>query len=239
MVVTNPPFSLFKEYIALLIEYNKKFIVIGNMNAITYKDFFQYIKDNKLWAGYGFNLSMIFRTPYKNTLESNRKYVLSRGYDPDKNYVKNPGMCWYTNIDIKKRNEKMILFRKYDKERYPNYFNFDGIDVNKVDDIPIDYKGYMGVPITFLDKYNPEQFKLIGLGTYVEKKYIHTVTENKKTIEYIDKKTNESKWVFPYTVNERKIGNSLRIEENGKPTSSPYGRIVIKAIESEEKNNEN
>ena len=117
-----------------------------------------------MWIGYGFNLSMVFRTTYVNTLEANRKYVKSKGYDPDKNFVKTPAIAWYTNVDIKKRHEDLILYRNYTPEEYPKYYNFDAIHIEKVTDIPKDYKGIMGVPITFMDKYNPEQFEIIGLG---------------------------------------------------------------------------
>ena len=164
IVVTNPPFSLFREYIAQLIKYEKKFLVIGNMNAITYKEIFALIKDNKMWLGNGFNLSMIFKTTYANTVEGNRQYVRSKGYDPDKNYVKTPAIAWFTNLDIQKRHEDMILYKHYSPEEYPKFFNFDGINIDRVTDIPMDYDGAMGVPITFLDKYNPDQFEIIGLG---------------------------------------------------------------------------
>ena len=164
LIVTNPPFSLFREYVALLMKYEKKFIVLGNMNSITYRDIFALLKENRLWIGYGFNLSMVFRTTYVNTLEANRKYVKSKGYDPDKNFVKTPAIAWYTNVDIKKRHEDLILYRNYTPEEYPKYYNFDAIHIEKVTDIPKDYKGIMGVPITFMDKYNPEQFEIIGLG---------------------------------------------------------------------------
>lgn len=162
IVVTNPPFSLFREYVAQLMKYNKKFIVIGNMNAITYKEVFSFIKGNKLWIGYGFNLSMIFRTTYPNLLEANRKYVKSKGYDPDKNYVKTPAIAWFTNLDIKKRHTDLILFKHYTEEEYPKYDNYNAINVDKVTNIPMDYFGTIGVPITFLDKYNPEQFEILG-----------------------------------------------------------------------------
>lgn len=164
IVVTNPPFSLFREYLAQLVKYDKKFIVLGNMNAITYREVFSLIKTNRMWIGYGFNLSMIFKTTYPNLLEANRKYVQSKGYDPDKNYVKTPAIAWFTNLDIKKRHEEMILYKHYSPEEYPTYENFEAINVDKVSDIPCDYEGNIGVPITFLDKYNPEQFAIIGLG---------------------------------------------------------------------------
>ena len=161
IVVTNPPFSLFREYVAQLVKYEKKFIVLGNMNALTYREIFPLFKENKIWIGYGFNLSMVFKTTYPNMLEANRKYVISKGYDPDKNYVKTPAIAWFTNIDIQKRHEDLILYKSYNPEEYPKYDNYDAIEVSKTAEIPCDYDGVMGVPITFLDKYNPEQFELI------------------------------------------------------------------------------
>ena len=166
IVVTNPPFSLFREYVAQLIRYNKKFIILGNMNAIKYKEIFPYIIENKIWIGYGFNLSMVFKTTYPNLLEANRKYVRSKGYDPDKNFVKTPAIAWYTNIDIHKRHEKLILYKHYSPTEYPRYDNYNAINIDKVTDIPCDYEGLMGVPITFLDKHNPEQFELVGVANH-------------------------------------------------------------------------
>lgn len=179
IVITNPPFSLFREYISQLMEYEKKFIVLGNMNAITYKEVFPLIKDNLIWAGYGFNLSMIYKTPYVNELEANRKFVISHGYDPDDGYVKVPAVCWFTNLDIEKRHDKMTLWKDYEdnKEDYPQYDNYNAIEVGKVSEIPRDYYGVMGVPITFLSSHSPEQFKIlglsqkVGLGLHSTKKY--------------------------------------------------------------------
>ena len=161
IVVTNPPFSLFREYVAQLIKYDKKFLILGNMNAITYKEIFPLLKGNRLWIGNGFNLSMVFRTTYPNKLEANRKYVISKGYNPDDNYVKTPAIAWYTNLDLQKRHEELILYKHYTPEEYPHYDNYDAINVDKVTDIPVDYDGIMGVPITFMDKYNPDQFEII------------------------------------------------------------------------------
>lgn len=163
IVVTNPPFSMFREYMAQLMEYGKKFLVIGNMNAITYKEIFPLIKENKLWCGYGFNLSMVYKAPYENLLEANRKFVEQKGCDPN-NHIKVPGICWFTNLPHDKRNHPMDLCRWYEKEsqNYPKYSNYDAIEVSKVCNIPADYQGAMGVPITFLDKYCPEQFEIIG-----------------------------------------------------------------------------
>lgn len=161
IVVTNPPFSLFREYVAQLVKYDKKFLILGNMNAITYKEIFPLIKENKLWLGNGFNLSMIFKTTYPNKLEANRKYVISKGYNPDNNFVKTPAIAWYTNLDIQKRHEELIMYKHYTPEEYPHYDNYDAINVDRVVDIPMDYYGIIGVPITFMDKYNPDQFEII------------------------------------------------------------------------------
>ena len=164
IVVTNPPFSLFREYVNTLVKKGKKFIVLGSMNAITYKDVFSLLISNDLWAGYGFNLSMVYKTPYPNTLEANRKFVQARGFDPDDGYVKVPGITWFTNLDIKKRHEDMILVRRYSTDAYLSYDNYDAIDVGSLSDIPCDYAGKMGVPVTYLDVYNPDQFEIIGFG---------------------------------------------------------------------------
>jgi len=146
VVVTNPPFSLFREYITQLMEYKKKFLVIGNMNAVTYKDVFKSIKNNEIWLGVS-PRSMNFKLP-----------------DGSLSLV---NACWFTNLNHKKRNEKLICSKKYNEIDYPKYDNYDAIEVSKVINIPIDYEGVMGVPITFLDKYNPEQFELLGCVTPV------------------------------------------------------------------------
>lgn len=140
IVVTNPPFSLFREYVKQLMDYGKEFIIIGNQNAITYKEIFPYIKNNKLWLGYNFVKSFI---------------------QPNGEVKKFGNILWYTNIPHDKRNWPMDFYRTYKPELYPKYDNYDAIEVSKVCDIPMDYKGVMGVPITFLDKYNPEQFQIV------------------------------------------------------------------------------
>ena len=164
IVVTNPPFSLFRDYVAQLFKYEKKFIVLGNMNAVTFREIFPLIRNNKMWTGNGFNLSMVFKTTYPNKLEANRQYVRNKGYNPDDNFVKTPAIAWYTNLDIQKRHEDLILFKRYTPEEYPKYDNYEAIEVGKVTDIPMDYMGAMGVPITFLDKYNPDQFEILWIA---------------------------------------------------------------------------
>jgi len=176
IVITNPPFSLFREYIAQLVEYNKKFLILGNMNAITYKEVFKSIKENKLWSGYGFNMSMVYKTPYSNTLEANQKFVIGKGYNPNDGYVKVPAVNWYTNLDTDKRHEELILYKKYSLKEYPKYDNYDAIEVSKVSDIPMDYEGAMGVPITFLNKYNPEQFEIIWIADRQNSQGLRTKT---------------------------------------------------------------
>ena len=164
IVVTNPPFSLFREYVAQLMAYEKKFVIIGNQNALTYKEIFPLIKDNKLRCGYGFNRSMVFKTDYENTSESNAKFVSARGFNPKDGYIVTSGVCWFTNLDLAKSHEPLTLTEEYNlhPERYPKYDNYDAIEVPKVSLIPKDYFGVMGVPITFFDKYCPEQFEVVG-----------------------------------------------------------------------------
>ncbi len=159
IVVTNPPFSLFREYVAQLVEYDKNFIIIGNKNSITYKEIFYLIKNGKLWLGYrNINKDMWFVVPDYYECE---KVV-------DGIRLKHIMGCWFTNLDTTKRHEQLTLYKRYTPEDYPHYDNYDAINVNKVAEIPYDYDGAMGVPITFLDKYNPEQFDLIGIDRYVD-----------------------------------------------------------------------
>lgn len=166
IVCTNPPFSLFREYIAQLIEYKKKFIVIGNVNAITYKEFFPLIKNNEVWVGFKFNgKPMEFMVPDDYPLEGTVNGFLPNG----KKYIGVGGTCWYTNLDIKKMHEELILVKKYNPEDYPKYVNYDAIDVSRTLNIPCDYDGEMGVPISFLDKYNPDQFEIIGISLELAK----------------------------------------------------------------------
>lgn len=146
IVVTNPPFSLFREYVAILIGHNKKFLIIGNKNAITYKEFFPLLKNGDIWVG------------------CNNVHKFEQ---PDGS-IKNFGnIGWFTNLDIPKRHENLILYKLYSPDEFPKYDDYDGINVNKVADIPCDYEGAMGVPISFLDKYNPDQFEIINLDRYI------------------------------------------------------------------------
>lgn len=163
IVVTNPPFSLFRQYVAQLVEYDKKFLIIGNQNAITYKEIFSLIKENKIWLGYKSG-DMAFQVPDYYEIRETRSWRDENG----KNWRSLGNACWFTNLDHSKRHEELILWKTYTPEEYPHYDNYNAINVDKVADIPINFDGVMGVPITFLDKYNPEQFEIIGLDRYVE-----------------------------------------------------------------------
>ena len=156
IVVTNPPFSLFREYVAQLVKYDKKFIIIGHQNAISYKEIFKLIKENKIWLGYGFN--------------GGAAHFINRHYedyatagDHKDGMIRVSGVVWFTNLDISKRNEELILYKQFDPKKYLKYHNYDAINVDITKEIPMDYKGVMGVPITFMDKYNPEQFEILGI----------------------------------------------------------------------------
>jgi len=159
IVVTNPPFSLFREYVAQLIEYDKKFLIIGPFNAIAYKEIFKLIKENIIWLGYGF----LNGNAYFKIADSMIKEFADGVYNPETGLVKFRNVTWFTNLDINKRHEELILYKKYTPEEYPKYDNYDAIEVSKTKDIPEDYAGAMGVPITFLDKYNPDQFEIMGI----------------------------------------------------------------------------
>ena len=187
VIVTNPPFSLFREFVNQIIEYNKYFIILGNQNAFTYKEIFSLIQKNIVWTGYK-NGDMAFRVPNYYEPRSTRFWI-----DEDGNKWRSFGnITWFTNIDVKKRHENIILYKKYNPDEYPKFDNYDAINVNKVTDIPCDYEGLMGVPITFLEKYNPNQFEIIdalnryalldiqNTNTKVQKEHSHTCNINGK-----------------------------------------------------------
>lgn len=182
IVVTNPPFSLFREFITSLVEYGKKFLVIGNNNAITYKEIFPLIKENKLWLGFSDNKTMEFVMP-----DSYEKYnyIDKKG----RKIGKVPAISWFTNLEHSKRNDEIILYKKYTPEEFPKYDNYDAIEVSRVCEIPKDYNGVMGVPITFLGKYNPSQFEIVGLtSSSKECTYGLLLSENQSTRAKINSK---------------------------------------------------
>ncbi len=208
IVVTNPPFSIAREdFIPILYEHNKKFIIIGDLNWVAYKTVFPLIKDNKMFFGY---------TSIKSFIT------------PDGSMQQFGNKVWYTNFDIDKNHEPLILTKNYqgNADKYPKYYNYDAIDVGTVKLIPKDYDGIMGVPITVLSSFCSEQFEIVGIGPTVPKTLEHIAYKEKGIICY--EKDGAAVWTTPYTVNERKIGNSLRIERNGLPAEAPYNRILIK-----------
>lgn len=168
IVITNPPFSLFREYVAQLMEYDKKFLVLGNMNALTYKEIFPLVKENKMWLGIDNGGEKWFRVPLHYDIKTETRIKTEN----DIKYFSMGSIMWFTNMDHKKRHENIILYKQYNHSEYPTYDNYDAIEVSRVAEIPIDYDGIMGVPVTFLDKYNPDQFEIIGnLGCYAPDGY--------------------------------------------------------------------
>ena len=156
-IVTNPPFSLFREYITQLVAMKKKFLVIANHNAITYKEIFAFIKANKIWLGYSHPVAFIVPDHYE------MREVRSWRDADGTNWRSLGNACWFTNLDIAKRHEDLTLYKSFDRKLYPKYDNYDAVEVSKVADIPEDYMGVMGVPVTFLEKHNPDQFEIVGL----------------------------------------------------------------------------
>ena len=224
VVITNPPFSLFREYVAQLIKYDKKFIIVGHQNAISYKEIFSLIKENKLWLGYGFKggAAHFINTHYED--------YASAG-DHKEGMIRVSGVVWFTNIDIKKRHEELVMYKTYNPEEFPKYENYEAINVDKSTDIPMDYDGVIGVPITFLDKYSPDQFEIVGLGIVGSCEFT-----NERRMEILDKNGVPT---GKYTVNAKGTLDRKHLESDKKPAAfkdcetgelyqSIYARILIK-----------
>ena len=207
IVVTNPPFSLFRKYVAQLIEHDKKFLIIGNQNAISYKEIFKLIKEDKVWLGPSIHSGdREFGVPDYYPLNAAGTRVDEAG----RKYIRVKGVRWFTNLDYEERHEDLILFSKYSPDEYPTYDNYDAIEVSKTNQIPIDYAGAMGVPITFLDKHNPDQFEILGI----------TDRDNNsglKTKEYTLQEVRN-----PGDLNRRAV---IKIGKTFKPT---YARLLIR-----------
>jgi hypothetical protein len=213
IVVTNPPFSLFREYVAQLVEYDKKFVIIGNLNALTYRDIFKLVKENKLWFGHSIHSGdREFRVPADYPLNA-----ASSRIDEDGNkFIRVKGVRWYTNLDYNERHDDLILYKSYNEEEYPKYENIDAINIDVTKEIPMDYQGLMGVPITFIDKYNPDQFEIIGLGisnSGIEIGVQPYKPEHKKYRKEIQKRGA--------------VDGDLYMMKNGN-VEVPYARIIIK-----------
>ena len=226
VVVTNPPFSLFRDYVKQLMDYNKKFLIIGNMNAITYKEIFPYIKNNKMWWGCSLNGTKC-------------SFIVPQSYEGKNVYVENGvkygkvnNAIWFTNIMHQRRSTPLDLYRKYNENDFPHYDNYDGINVDKVTEIPEDYDGVMGVPITFLYKYNPTQFEIVELGNSREnftpiKDYInpHKVLKNGKVVN-----GNAINCVLAIKSDTKPINEVYYTSDNVPYLIAPYARILIRKI---------
>ena len=230
IVVTNPPFSLFREYLAQLFEYKKKFIIIGNLNAITYKETFKLIKENKIWLGQSIHSGdREFRVPESYPLNSAGNRIDENG----NKFIRVKGVRWFTNLDYKERHDDLILYKEYHghENEYPKYKNYDAINVDVTKDIPVDYKGAIGVPITFLDKYSPDQFELVALGIIGSIDF----ASNKK-MEILDKSgAPTGKYTFNAKGTLYRLYNPLtdktpafKDTETGELYSSIYARVIIR-----------
>ncbi|MBP5405842.1 adenine-specific methyltransferase EcoRI family protein [bacterium] len=226
IVVTNPPFSLFREYVATLVEHNKKFIIIGNINAVTYKEFFPLIMNNKVWIGPSVHSGdRAFYVPDDYPLSA-----AGCGIDEvtGRKYIRVKGIRWFTNLDIKQRHEEMILVKKYSPELNQKYDNYDAINVDSTADIPCDYAGVMGVPITFLDKYCPDQFEIVG----ITKTWFNAAIKIYGTQTQVDKNGKKS------LVSKLNDGPALKITElpkdktyyevDGEKYTQAYARVLIR-----------
>ena len=224
IVVTNPPFSLFREYVAQLVEYDKKFIIIGNTNSLTYKEIFRMFKDDSIRTGYtNFNVGMHFYVP--------DSWEIYHKVEDGRKVVRVASSCWFTNLEVKKHKEKITLYRRYTPDVYPHYDNYDAINVDRYTDIPCDYDGAMGVPITFLDKYNPDQFEIIALGIVGSINF-----SCEKKMEILDKGKPTGKFTInakgtlyrAYDARKDTKPPAFKNTETGELYSSIYARIIVK-----------
>jgi len=231
IIVTNPPFSLFREYVAQLMEYDKKFVIIGNVNAITYKETFRLFKENKMWLGASIHSGdREFGVPKDYPLTAASSRIDENG----NKFIRVKGVRWYTNLDYKERHEDLVLYKKYygNEDKYPKYVNYNAINVDVTKDIPMDYKGAMGVPITFMDKYNPDQFEIIALGIvgsidFKSNRKMEILDKNGKPT---DKFTFNAKGTL-YRLYDPKLDKkspAFKDVETGELYSSIYARIIIK-----------
>lgn len=213
IVVTNPPFSLFREYVAQLMAYKKKFLIIGNQNAVTYKEIFPLIKNNKIWYGASIHSGdREFGVPDNYPLNA----ATHRTDEQGRNFIRVKGVRWFTNLDFKERHEDLILYKKYTPEEYPSYDNYEAIEVSKTKDIPMDYEGAMGVPITFLDKHSPDQFEILGI----------TDRDNNSGLK--------TKQYGPGDSENYADLNRRGVIKEGSELRSTYARILIRKVPNED-----
>jgi hypothetical protein len=237
IVVTNPPFSLFREYVAQLIEHEKRFLIIGDLNAITYKEIFKFIKENKVWLGVDNGGTKWFEVPAHYEIQTQSRIKIENGIK----YFSKGSIMWFTNLDHAKRHEALILYKKYSPEEYQKYDNYDAIEVSTYKDIPMDYEGVMGVPITFLDKYNPEQFEIVGLGKGQEGFVRSKIYENPKQISKKGELTGGGKinTCLAIEFKKRPVNTIYYTSDNSSYLIAPYARILIKRKRRKEAENGN
>ena len=224
IIVTNPPFSLFREYVAQLIKYDKKFIIVGHQNAISYKEIFALIKENRIWLGYG------FKGGAAHFINKHYEDYASAG-DHKEGMIRVSGVVWFTNLDIRKRHEELVLYKTYSDAEFPHYENYDAINVDKSTDIPMNYDGDIGVPITFLDKYSPDQFEIVGLGIVGSCEFT-----NERRMEILDKNglptgkftINAKGTLYRKHLDSDKKPAAFKDCETGELYQSIYARILIK-----------
>jgi hypothetical protein len=210
IVVTNPPFSLFRKYIAQLVEHGKQFLILGNLNAISYSEIFKLIKEDRLWLGYDNGGEKWFRVPddYDHTTDKSKIKV-----EDGVRYLAMKNMAWFTNLDTSKRHELLTLYKRYNPEEYPHYDNYDGVEVSKFADIPIDYNGVMGVPLTFLGKHNPDQFEIVG----ITKTWFGAATKTYPQQEQVSANGNTSR--------VGKLNDGAVIKVDAPPAGKTYYRV--------------
>ncbi|MFI3165925.1 MAG: adenine-specific methyltransferase EcoRI family protein [Bacillota bacterium] len=230
IIVTNPPFSLFREYVLQLCEYNKNFIILGNQNAITYKEIFKLIKENKLWLGMDNGGTKWFQVPFDYEIKTASRTKIENGVK----YFSMGSIMWYTNLDTPKRQQELILYKKYDRMCNLNYQNYHAINVDKYADIPYDYDGYMGVPITFLDKYNPNQFEIIALGIvgsieFTSKRKMEILKDGVPTGKYTINAKGTLYRKYNHEIDRKPP--AFRDCDTNELYSSIYARIIIKQKE--------
>lgn len=228
IVVTNPPFSLFREFIYLLEKNNKQFLIIGNTNALTYKEVFKLFQENKIRTGYtNFNVGMYFYVP--DDVESFHKID-----ENGKKMVRVSTSCWFTNLPVEKHNEVFTSYKDYKESEYPKYLNYDAINVDNYKDIPADYYDEIGVPVTFLDKYNPKQFEIVALGI------VGSITfSSERKMEILDKNGNGTGKItinakgtlYRRHLNTDKKPAAFKDIETGELYQSIYARVIIKRKE--------
>ncbi len=229
IVVTNPPFSLFREYVGQLVRHEKKFIIIGNLNAVTYNDVFQLIKENRIWLGPSIHSGdREFGVPDHYPLNAAGTRVDESG----NKFIRVKGVRWFTNLDFAERHEDLVLFKEYSPANYPTYDNYDAIEVSKTNEIPMDYDGVMGVPITFLDRYNPDQFEILGLSGEADYPMTRKYSKKERVVDGVRMKSNTG--TLRAVIRTDSFGAGTHFDV-GYPVRGVYRRLFIRRKKASDK----